>query len=98
MEPFLKASLVPHVSSDVYRFLAHEALNVCSEASPSQDYTRMGALLFPRLHHLNLHGFELDLEEELNALDKTKKTSKEQLVRVRTLLRDYGMFVTRPSL
>jgi hypothetical protein len=90
VEPFFPASLVPHLSSDVYSFLTHETLNVCHESSPSQDYSCMGVLVFPRLHHLNLHGFEKELEDELHALDITKTTSKEQVMRVRVLLRDYG--------
>lgn len=93
LEPFLGASFVQHVSPDTHHFLAYEALNACSEASPSQDYSAMGVLLFPRLQHLNLHGFEVELEEELNTLSESRTTSKEQLERLRVLLRDYCKFL-----
>lgn len=74
---------------DVYAFLAHEALNAHSEDSPSQDMDAMGVLVFPRLHHLNLHGYEAELESELHQLCDKETTSKEQLDRLRVLLRNY---------
>ncbi|OCK73095.1 hypothetical protein K432DRAFT_450053 [Lepidopterella palustris CBS 459.81] len=84
-----KAGFIPHESGNVYNFLAYEALNAHSETSPSQDMDFMGVLAFKRLHHLNLHGYEVELELELHKLCESETTSKKQLDHVKILLRDY---------
>lgn len=66
--------------------LAREAVHVYSAESPSNDADGMGVLVFGRLHHLNLHAFEEELAGELVALQTTKTTSREQILRVRNLL------------
>jgi hypothetical protein len=84
-----RSTFKPTTKANVYQFLAHEAITANSEDTPSQDQDLMGALVFARLHHLNIHGFEVELEAELDTICKTQTTNHEQLVRIRGLLRDY---------
>jgi len=80
---------VPDTYNDVENFLAHEALHTYSEDTPSSDAYGIGALVFGRLHHLNLHAFEEELAGELVQLHCTKTTSREQIIRIRKLLAEY---------
>jgi hypothetical protein len=77
------------VEGDVYKLLAHEALNHEHLESISQDKFGMRVLLFSRLHHLNLHYFEVELAAETTNL-KAGACDREQILRIRALLKDNG--------
>jgi hypothetical protein len=59
--------------------------------SISQDSYGIRVLLFARLHHLNLHYFEVELGAELAALKDKGTMTKEQILRVRRKLKEYCM-------
>jgi hypothetical protein len=79
------------IEGDVYKLLAHEALFHDTLESISQDKFGMRVLLFPRLHHLNLHYFEVELAAEVANLKK-EGCDREQILRIRALLKDNGTF------
>ncbi|KAF2027726.1 hypothetical protein EK21DRAFT_114516 [Setomelanomma holmii] len=76
-------------SMNTYQFLAYEALHVHTDDSPSHDMHGMAVLAFTRLHHLNLHGFEVELEAKLASLSEGHAPDQADLEKLRSLLRDY---------
>lgn len=77
------------VEGDIYKLLTHEALNIEHLESISQDRFGMRVLLFSRLHHLNLHYFEVELAAEQTNL-RAGPCDREQILRIRALLKEYG--------
>ena len=75
--------------ASIYNILAHECMESLSDDAPDGKFGAVGFLSFTRLHHLNLHYFEVELTRELIKITG-KTTNKMQILKLRRLLRDYS--------
>ncbi|KIW90280.1 uncharacterized protein Z519_08924 [Cladophialophora bantiana CBS 173.52] len=58
--------------------------------APDNKFGAIGFLSFARLHHLNLHYFEVELARELKDLKTQGNTGETQIMKIRKLLREYN--------
>ncbi|EXJ65626.1 uncharacterized protein A1O5_11153 [Cladophialophora psammophila CBS 110553] len=73
-----------------FKLLANECMEQLYDDAPDNKFGAIGFLSFARLHHLNLHYFEVELTRELKDLENEENTGETQIFKIRKLLREYN--------
>ncbi|KAF2271722.1 uncharacterized protein EI97DRAFT_446390 [Westerdykella ornata] len=81
---------VKELEGKLFKILANECMEQRYDDNVDARFGFVNFLSFGRLHHMNLHYFEVELACELADIVKKKDTDRDQLLRIRTKLRGYS--------
>ncbi|KAG8353993.1 hypothetical protein FVEN_g8252 [Fusarium venenatum] len=79
-----------NVEGNLFKILAQECMEQIYDDNPDAKFGSVAVLSFARLHHINLHYFEVELAADLADIVDKGTTTRKQLLEIRTRLRDYG--------
>ncbi|KAH6703239.1 hypothetical protein BKA61DRAFT_680859 [Leptodontidium sp. MPI-SDFR-AT-0119] len=77
--------------ASLFKILADECMEQYYDDNFEEKFGTVDVLAFGKLHHMNLHYFEVELAAELaDVMDEKTATDRKQMLRIRKTLREYS--------